>query len=110
MVGSTLEYSSLSDKEKTDMLLAVEKGADFLATPYIRYGLVFPEIVNPLQSIKGLCNIACVLRSAADVRALKDIIKARGSHTCVLAKIAGKEALKNFPEILAVSDGIIVAR
>jgi len=50
------------------------------------------------------------VRNAADITELKDIIKARGKHARVIAKIEKPEAIANIDEIIAVSDGIMVAR
>ena len=50
------------------------------------------------------------VRNAADIVELKDIIKARGKHARVIAKIEKPEAIANIDEIIAVSDGIMVAR
>ncbi|KEQ29824.1 pyruvate kinase [Pedobacter antarcticus] len=50
------------------------------------------------------------VRNAADITELKDIIKARGKGARVIAKIEKPEAIANIDEIIAVSDGIMVAR
>ncbi|WP_158796246.1 pyruvate kinase [Pedobacter sp. L105] len=50
------------------------------------------------------------VRNAADIIELKEIIKARGKHARVIAKIEKPEAIANIDEIIAVSDGIMVAR
>ncbi|MDP9490750.1 MAG: pyruvate kinase, partial [Actinomycetota bacterium] len=50
------------------------------------------------------------VRSAADVRDLKAMIKQAGSHAHVIAKIEKAEAVDALPAILAESDAIMVAR
>jgi pyruvate kinase len=50
------------------------------------------------------------VRNAEDIIELKDIIKARGKTARVIAKIEKPEAIANIDEIIAVSDGIMVAR
>jgi pyruvate kinase len=50
------------------------------------------------------------VRNAADITELKDIIKERGKTARVIAKIEKPEAIANIDEIIAVSDGIMVAR
>ena len=50
------------------------------------------------------------VRNAADIVELKEIIKQRGKHARVIAKIEKPEAIANIDEIIAVSDGIMVAR
>jgi pyruvate kinase len=50
------------------------------------------------------------VRNAEDIIELKEIIKARGKTARVIAKIEKPEAIANIDEIIAVSDGIMVAR
>jgi pyruvate kinase len=50
------------------------------------------------------------VRNAEDIIELKDIIKQRGKSARVIAKIEKPEAIANIDEIIAVSDGIMVAR
>jgi pyruvate kinase len=51
---------------------------------------------------------ASFVRTAADIRAVKKLIPPSGPM--LIAKIEKKEAMKNFDEILAEADGIMVAR
>jgi pyruvate kinase len=50
------------------------------------------------------------VRNAEDIVELKEIIKARGKTAKVIAKIEKPEAIANIDAIIAVSDGIMVAR
>jgi len=50
------------------------------------------------------------VRTADEVRVVKDFIKAHGADTWVIVKVEKRECLKNLDEILAVADGIMVAR
>lgn len=50
------------------------------------------------------------VRNAEDIIELKDVIKERGKTARVIAKIEKPEAIANIDEIIAVSDGIMVAR
>ncbi len=50
------------------------------------------------------------VRTANDILNLKDIIKQSGKPMRVIAKIEKPEAVRNIDEIIAVSDGIMVAR
>lgn len=50
------------------------------------------------------------VRNAEDITELKDIIAERGKSARVIAKIEKPEAIANIDEIIAVSDGIMVAR
>ncbi|MEP0987821.1 pyruvate kinase [Ekhidna sp.] len=50
------------------------------------------------------------VRKAEDIRQLKKIIEEAGKETKVVAKIEKPEALRNIDEIIAETDGIMVAR
>jgi pyruvate kinase len=50
------------------------------------------------------------VRSADDVRELKELIAAAGGDQLVIAKIEKKEALAAYEEIIAASDAVMVAR
>jgi len=50
------------------------------------------------------------VRTADDVRALKNIIKRKKKFTKVIAKIEKPQAVHNIDEIIEVADGIMVAR
>lgn len=73
-------------------------------TPEDRDNLEF-VLANDVEWI-GLSFV----RNAADIIELKDIIKARGKTARVIAKIEKPEAIANIDEIIAVSDGVMVAR
>ncbi len=45
-----------------------------------------------------------------DIEQVRDILKKNGSSLPIISKIERKEAVRNFDEILAASDGIMVAR
>lgn len=50
------------------------------------------------------------VRTADDVRTLKDFLSARGASIPVIAKIEKPHAIEHLEEIVAVSDGLMVAR
>ena len=50
------------------------------------------------------------VRSAADVRSVKEIITARGQDVPVIAKLEKPQAMKRLEEIFEASDGVMVAR
>jgi pyruvate kinase len=50
------------------------------------------------------------VREAADIQKVKDYIKAKGGSARVIAKIEMPEAVDNIDAIIAVTDGIMVAR
>ncbi|HEU0334903.1 MAG TPA: pyruvate kinase [Gaiellaceae bacterium] len=82
--GVPLPIPSLTRKDLDDLELAVELGADFVALSFVR--------------------------SASDVRALRTLIEASGSHAYVIAKIEKAEAVAALDEILAEAHGVMVAR
>ncbi len=75
---------ALTDKDVSDLALAAECNADFVALSFVR--------------------------SAADVEDLRDRLRAHGSRARTIAKIEKVEAYEHLDEILAVTDGIMVAR
>lgn len=92
--GSKVQVSSLTAKDRKDIHVGLEEGIDAIALSFVR--------------------------SAADVEAMKKFIDhARigqagggrpGIRAPIIAKIEKHEAVINIDEILAVSDGIMVAR
>jgi pyruvate kinase len=50
------------------------------------------------------------VRRAEDIADIKRIIKDRGKHTLVVAKIEKPEAIRNIDEIIAATDAVMVAR
>jgi pyruvate kinase len=82
--GVNVSEPSLTDKDREDARFVMGLGVDFLALSFVR--------------------------QAADVVGLKNLIAAAGHSTHVIAKIEMPQALEGIEEILAVSDGIMVAR
>jgi pyruvate kinase len=50
------------------------------------------------------------VRSANCIETVRDILGARGSYVKIIAKIQNQQGLNNFDEILAVADGVMIAR
>jgi pyruvate kinase len=75
---------AITDKDIDDLAVAAEMGADFVALSFVR--------------------------SAADVEILRDRLRALGSPARTIAKIEKIEAYEHLDEILAVVDGVMVAR
>lgn len=50
------------------------------------------------------------VRSADDIKLLKELLRLKNGTSRIIAKIEKPEALKNIDEIIAVADGIMVAR
>jgi pyruvate kinase len=82
--GVPLPIPSLTRKDLDDLDVALELGADFVALSFVR--------------------------SASDVKALRTLIEASGSHAHVIAKIEKAEAVAALDEILAEAQGVMVAR
>ena len=82
--GVPLPIPSLTRKDLEDLELALDMGVDYVALSFVR--------------------------SASDVRALRTLIEARGSHAWVIAKIEKAEAVAALDEILAESHAVMVAR
>ena len=79
-----VSVSSFTAKDKKDVALAMELGADFVALSFVR--------------------------SAKDINSLKNFMKHNGEAVPVIAKIEKPEAVANIDEILKSSYGIMVAR
>jgi pyruvate kinase len=75
---------AITDKDAADLAVAVEAGADFVALSFVR--------------------------GAADILNLRDRLQGLGSTARTISKIEKIEAHEHLDEILAVSDGVMVAR
>ena len=76
---------TLTDKDEDDIVdFGLKKGIDLIAASFVR--------------------------KASDIDYIRDILGPRGAHVKIIAKIENQEGLTNYDEILAVTDGIMVAR
>ena len=82
--GVPVRIPSLTRKDVDDLEFALELGVDFIALSFVR--------------------------SAADVRDLRELIDAAGATTQVIAKIEKSEAVDALDGILAETDAVMVAR
>ncbi|MFA6253635.1 MAG: pyruvate kinase [Candidatus Paceibacterota bacterium] len=83
--GAYLSLSSLTDKDKKDLEFGIEQGVDFMALSFVRR----PE----------------------DVLELREILKQKkAGEIKIISKIETEEGIDNLDAILAVSDGVMVAR
>jgi len=79
-----LEFESFTQKDRADIELGVTQQFDYIAQSFVR--------------------------SADDIRIIKDIVKPRHPRCQIFAKVESREALDNIDEIIYEADGIIVAR
>ena len=82
--GANLSISSLTSKDKSDVVFGIKNNVEFIALSFVR--------------------------RSSDVLELKDILKKAGSRALVVAKIETQEAVENIDEIISVSDAVMVAR
>jgi pyruvate kinase len=78
------ELPAITDKDVDDLALAAELGADFVALSFVR--------------------------SASDLEQLRARLEAHGSQARIVAKIEKVEAYEQLDGIIAVTDGVMVAR
>ena len=50
------------------------------------------------------------IRKAQDIKDIRAVLGEEGSHIQIIAKIENRQGLNNFAEILAETDGVMVAR
>jgi pyruvate kinase len=82
--GVYLSIKALTDKDRKDLMLGLDMGVDWVALSFVR---------NP-----------------EDVSEIKELIAVAGKSVPVIAKIEKHEAIKQMQEILALCDGVMVAR
>ena len=83
--GVSLPMVYLSEVDKKDILFGIEHKVDFIAASFVR--------------------------RAGDVKALRTFLNENGGKSIkIISKIESIEGVDNFDDILAVSDGIMVAR
>ena len=80
----SLSMPYMSQRDKDDILFGVQEGFDYIAASFVR--------------------------SAADVREIRRVLDSKNSNIRIIAKIENQEGISNLAEILAVADGIMVAR
>ncbi len=82
--GVKTSVPSLTDKDKADLLHGLELNVDYIALSFVR--------------------------QPSDIRDVQQLIHTHLKNIPVIAKIEKPEALKNIDDIIAVADGIMVAR
>lgn len=81
---SDLSVSSLTEKDRVDIDFGIKNKIDFIALSFVR--------------------------RPSDISELRDILKARKSQAKIIAKIETPQSLDCIDEILALADGVMVAR
>ena len=82
--GVRINLPSLTEKDRNNILYAIEKDIDFIAHSFVR--------------------------NKQDVLDIKEILDAHNSDIRIIAKIENQEGVDNIDEILEVADGVMVAR
>jgi len=82
--GVRLPLPSLTERDEADLRFAIAHDFDFIAASFVR--------------------------RAEDVYAIRRVLEAEGREIPIIAKIENEEGVENAEEILAVSDGLMVAR
>lgn len=83
--GVKLNMDYISPKDKADMEFACDQDLDFIAASFVRR----PD----------------------DIKQIRDILAAKGNtHIKIISKIENQEGVDNMAEIIALSDGVMVAR
>jgi pyruvate kinase len=82
--GGGLSLTALAEKDKTDIKIAAQLNADFLAISFVK--------------------------SAADIEESRKLMRAAGGNAALVAKIERTEAIGALAEIIDASDVVMVAR
>ncbi|WP_158366589.1 pyruvate kinase PykF [Candidatus Williamhamiltonella defendens] len=83
--GISIKLNALTEKDKEDLIFGCQHSVDFVAASFVR--------------------------KASDVLEIREFLnRHKGEGIQIISKIENEEGLNNFDEILAVSDGIMVAR
>ncbi|KAK4139698.1 pyruvate kinase [Dichotomopilus funicola] len=82
--NTDVDLPALSEKDKNDLRFGVKNNVDMIFASFIRRG--------------------------QDIKDIREILGEQGRHIQIIAKIENRQGLNNFPEILAETDGVMVAR
>ncbi|XP_012697473.1 pyruvate kinase PKLR isoform X2 [Clupea harengus] len=79
-----IKLPAVSERDRADLRFGVEQGVDMVYASFIR--------------------------SAQDVRAVRDALGPDGKKIKIISKVENRQGVQNFQEILKESDGVMVAR
>lgn len=82
--GIRVNLPAITEKDKRDIEFAIEQDVDFIALSFVR--------------------------AAADVLQLRELLGDKADKIKIISKIEDQEGVKNLEEIVAVTDGVMVAR
>lgn len=83
--NQSLDLEYISEADRQDILFGIEMDVDYVAASFVRSG--------------------------ADVKVLRSLLNENGGERIkIISKIENTEGIENFKEILALSDGIMIAR
>lgn len=83
--GVSLQLKGITDKDKDDIRFGVKQGINFIAASFVR--------------------------KVSDVQEIKDVLaEVGGEDVLIIPKIESQEGINNADDILAVADGLMVAR
>lgn len=82
--GVRINLPSLTEKDRNNILYAIEKDIDYIAHSFVR--------------------------NKQDVLDIRQILDTYGSDIKIIAKIENQEGVDNIDEILEVADGVVIAR
>lgn len=82
--GAELPFPVLTEKDKEDLAFGVAEGVDIVAASFVR--------------------------DARDVRTIREYLASLGGRQFIVSKIESRQGVNNLSEIIAASDGLMVAR
>ena len=83
--GAYIDLPTLTEKDEEDLVeFGIRQNVDFIAASFVR--------------------------KASDIHNIREILGPAGAHIKIIAKIENHEGLENYDDILATTDGIMVAR